>query len=194
MYRQEGWYGFFKGNGVNVARIAPFSAFEFYFYEVYKAQLFTEASITPSKKLLCGAFTGMTATALTYPLDLIRLKLSIRVDPGVDRPGMIGTGKYIYQKRGILGLYRGISSSLFVSLLFSHSVFSEHHSLRWCQDGSIRYNQDILLCRSNPSTETVDVHAYGWYRWNSGNDNCLSNRHNKEKDATLGNTRSRKVQ
>ena len=36
MWRNEGLYGFFKGNGVNVARIAPFSAFEFFFYDVYK--------------------------------------------------------------------------------------------------------------------------------------------------------------
>ena len=40
MWRHEGTYGFFKGNGVNVVRIAPFSAFEFYFYELYKYKLF----------------------------------------------------------------------------------------------------------------------------------------------------------
>jgi solute carrier family 25 phosphate transporter 23/24/25/41 len=36
MAKHEGFYGFMKGNGVNVIRIAPFSAFEFYFYELYK--------------------------------------------------------------------------------------------------------------------------------------------------------------
>ena len=40
MYRVEGVYGFFKGNGVNVVRIAPFSAFEFFFYEFYKQKIF----------------------------------------------------------------------------------------------------------------------------------------------------------
>ena len=40
MWRNEGFYGFFKGNGVNVVRIAPFSAFEFFFYDFYKHQLF----------------------------------------------------------------------------------------------------------------------------------------------------------
>jgi len=33
MWTKEGMKGFMKGNGVNVVRIAPFSAFEFYFYE-----------------------------------------------------------------------------------------------------------------------------------------------------------------
>jgi len=42
MWRNEGLYGFFKGNGVNVVRIAPFSAFEFFFYEFYKNTLFPD--------------------------------------------------------------------------------------------------------------------------------------------------------
>ena len=39
MWTHEGFYGLFKGNGVNVVRIAPFSAFEFFFYEFYKRLL-----------------------------------------------------------------------------------------------------------------------------------------------------------
>ena len=40
MYKTEGFVGFFKGNGATVAKIAPFSAFEFYFYEVFKNNLY----------------------------------------------------------------------------------------------------------------------------------------------------------
>ena len=36
MYKKEGFKGLFKGNGVNIVRIAPFSGFEFFFYELYK--------------------------------------------------------------------------------------------------------------------------------------------------------------
>jgi solute carrier family 25 phosphate transporter 23/24/25/41 len=36
MYKEEGWRGFFKGNGVNIVKIAPFSALEFFFYEFFK--------------------------------------------------------------------------------------------------------------------------------------------------------------
>ena len=79
MWRKEGIYGFFKGNGVNVARIAPFSAFEFFFYEVYRNNLFAGDNSSNFAKLCCGGLTGMTASTLTYPLDLIRTKLSIVV-------------------------------------------------------------------------------------------------------------------
>lgn len=40
MYKLEGYLGFFKGNGATVLKIAPFSAAEFYFYEVYKNKLY----------------------------------------------------------------------------------------------------------------------------------------------------------
>ena len=120
MYRKEGVYGFFKGNGVNVARIAPFSAFEFFFYEFYKTNLFAGDSTTNSSKLLCGGLTGMTASTLTYPLDLIRTKLAVIVDnptaEGMKKPSIIGTGVNIYRQGGFFGLYRGLPSTLFVSL------------------------------------------------------------------------------
>jgi len=90
-----------KGNGVNVLRIAPFSAFEFYFYELYKNNLMP-ADNPDSKlgKLMCGGLTGMTASTLTYPLDLIRTHLSLAVDKGVKR-SIIGTGVDIVQTKGI---------------------------------------------------------------------------------------------
>ena len=79
MWKHEGMYGFFKGNGVNVLRIAPFSAFEFYFYELYKHKVFGGNQTSIRDKFICGGMTGMTASFLTYPLDLIRTKLSINV-------------------------------------------------------------------------------------------------------------------
>ena len=79
MWKHEGLYGFFKGNGVNVVRIAPFSALEMFSYEVYKINLFSGDNSGNFAKLCCGGLTGMTASTLTYPLDLIRTKLSINL-------------------------------------------------------------------------------------------------------------------
>ena len=93
MWKIEGIYGFFKGNGVNVVRIAPFSAFEMFFYEYYKTNLFKGDSTSPLSKLCCGGLTGMTANTLTYPLDLIRTKLSVSVSDSKIKPSIIGTGK-----------------------------------------------------------------------------------------------------
>jgi len=112
MWRNEGVYGFFKGNGVNIVRIAPFSAFEFFFYDFYKSQLFEGDSSGNSAKLVCGGLTGMTASTLTYPLDLIRTKLSINVADSTIKPTIWGVGKQVVRENGIQGLYKGLPSSL----------------------------------------------------------------------------------
>ena len=64
MWQKEGMIGFFKGNGMTVLKIAPFSAIEFYCYEVYKSKLFPNKEkheFTYMEKILCGGLTGMTA-------------------------------------------------------------------------------------------------------------------------------------
>jgi len=77
MYTIEGWRGFFKGNGVNIVKIAPFSAFEFFFYELFKHTLFPNAAGNdPWSKLLCGGLTGCLSQTLVriIKINLFSLK------------------------------------------------------------------------------------------------------------------------
>lgn len=68
MWKHEGLRGFFKGNGTNMIRVAPFSAFEFFFYEFYKKFFFSHKSNHDyMPKLICGGMTGMTASTLVRP-------------------------------------------------------------------------------------------------------------------------------
>ena len=117
MWRNEGVRGFFKGNGVNIVRIAPFSAFEFFFYDFYKKQLFQGENSGNWAKLCCGGLTGMTASTLTYPLDLIRTKLAIHVADSTIKPSIYSVGKQIVKETGFTGLYKGLPATLFVSIL-----------------------------------------------------------------------------
>ena len=79
---------------------------------------------TSLSKLICGGMTGITASTLTYPLDLIRTKLSIQVT-NIDgtKPSIWWTGKKIVREGGsIRALYKGLPSTLFVSILFTLST------------------------------------------------------------------------
>jgi solute carrier family 25 phosphate transporter 23/24/25/41 len=82
MAKSEGMAGMMKGNGVNLVRIVPFSGLEFFFYEFYKQNLVGGYLNHNLEKLVCGGLTGMTASTITYPLDLIRTKLSIDTQAG----------------------------------------------------------------------------------------------------------------
>ena len=63
----------------------------------------------------------MTAATLTYPLDLIRTKLSVVVDnpkDGGSKPSILGTGRQIFRTDGFFGLYRGLFATFCVSTFF----------------------------------------------------------------------------
>ena len=62
MAKIEGMRGFFKGNGASVVKIAPFSALEFYFYDLFKNQLYPQKQkLSNSEKLIAGCLTGGVA-------------------------------------------------------------------------------------------------------------------------------------
>lgn len=120
MWREEGWKGFMRGNGTNCIRIVPYSAVQFGSYNLYKkyAENSPGADLSPIRRLLCGGAAGITSVIITYPLDIVRTRLSIQSASfaalekrGADErlPGMFRTMGLMYKKEGgILALYRGI--------------------------------------------------------------------------------------
>jgi len=119
MWREEGWKGFMRGNGTNCVRIVPYSAVQFGSYNFYKK--FFEpspgADLTSLRRLICGGAAGITSVVFTYPLDIVRTRLSIQSAsfaalggaPRSKLPGMWDTLVTMYKTEGgIFALYRGI--------------------------------------------------------------------------------------
>ncbi|KAG6832843.1 hypothetical protein H0H87_000197 [Tephrocybe sp. NHM501043] len=89
MWKEEGFKGFMRGNGINCLRIVPYSAVQFTTYEQLKKiadvivvllQFFTRhgsKELDTPKRLASGALAGITSVCSTYPLDLVRSRLSI---------------------------------------------------------------------------------------------------------------------
>ncbi|CAG8475481.1 6813_t:CDS:2 [Ambispora leptoticha] len=98
MWREEGLLGFLRGNGTNVIRIVPYSATQFAAYEKYKRLLLEEGKeeLDAKRRLTAGALAGVTSVSCTYPLDIVRTRLSVQ-------SATIG---------GIYALYRGLSPTL----------------------------------------------------------------------------------
>lgn len=121
MWQEEGWRGFMRGNGTNCIRIVPYSAVQFGSYNFYKRHLFESypgAELGPLMRLTCGGLAGITSVVFTYPLDIVRTRLSIQTASFADlgsrpksgkMPGMWATMVGMYKTEGgFLALYRGI--------------------------------------------------------------------------------------
>ncbi|KAK3305320.1 mitochondrial carrier domain-containing protein [Chaetomium strumarium] len=119
MWREEGWRGFMRGNGTNCIRIVPYSAVQFGSYNFYKKHFFERHpgdSLTPMSRLTCGGLAGITSVTFTYPLDIVRTRLSIQSASFAELgekpkklPGMWQTMVMMYRTEGgFTALYRGI--------------------------------------------------------------------------------------
>ncbi len=112
MYREEGLRGYWRGNGTNVARIAPFSAIQFVSFDIYKGLIIgDDAHASFVKTFTAGALTGMTASTLCYPLDLVRSVLSVQTSKE-HYAGIASAMRAIVKNDGLLGLYRGLGPTL----------------------------------------------------------------------------------
>ncbi|OJJ42024.1 hypothetical protein ASPZODRAFT_105920 [Penicilliopsis zonata CBS 506.65] len=120
MKKEEGWRGFMRGNGTNCIRIIPYSAVQFGSYNIFKkfAEPHPHADLSPVQRLVCGGLAGITSVTITYPLDIVRTRLSIQSASfaalgkrGANEklPGMFATMALMYRDEGgFIALYRGI--------------------------------------------------------------------------------------
>lgn len=67
IYRKEGFRGYFSGGLSSCIKEGTFGGFHYMFYEELKAQ--------GVDKAIAGVSSGMVATAMTHPFELIRAKL-----------------------------------------------------------------------------------------------------------------------
>ncbi|CAI5473352.1 unnamed protein product [Closterium sp. Yama58-4] len=92
-----------------VIRIIPYSAVQLFAYEMYKkAFLGKNGELSVPARLAAGACAGMTSTLITYPLDVLRLRLA--VDPA--SRGMRSVAMAMIREEGVLSFYKGLAPSL----------------------------------------------------------------------------------
>ena len=110
--------GMMRGNGTNVIRIVPYSASQFAAYEYFRSLLMEpgKTDLDSARRLTAGAGAGVVSVACTYPLDVVRTRLSVQSaslpinhTSQSKLPGIFRTLATIYKTEGgVFGLYRGL--------------------------------------------------------------------------------------
>ncbi|KAG0038202.1 hypothetical protein BGZ82_000829 [Podila clonocystis] len=141
LYQAGGIKTFFRGNGLNIIKIAPESAIKFYTYETSKWLIATHLSsltvqpiggsrsssskgsahvpeIATSGRFLAGGIAGLVSQFSIYPLETIKTRIMASTggkgaSTGVPVKLCIRTvAKEMWQRAGIRGFYRGLGPSL----------------------------------------------------------------------------------
>ncbi|XP_008805618.1 calcium-dependent mitochondrial ATP-magnesium/phosphate carrier protein 3-like [Phoenix dactylifera] len=117
IWREGHFLGFFRGNGLNVMKVAPESAIRFYTYEmlkdfIVKANGEDKSQIGASGRLVSGGLAGAVAQTVIYPMDLVKTRLQTYACEGGKVPNLGTLSKDIWLHEGPRAFYRGLVPSL----------------------------------------------------------------------------------
>lgn len=136
---------------------------------------FFEASpgepLSPGRRLLCGATAGITSVTFTYPLDIVRTRLSIQSasfsslqrEAGKKLPGMYETLVSMYKTEGgFTALYRGIIPTVAGVAPYVGLNFMIYESVReyFTPDGAANPSSAGKLCAGAISGAVAQTCTY----------------------------------
>lgn len=107
MLKEGGVRSLWRGNGINVLKIAPESAIKFAAYEQVKRLIRgnEKRQMTIYERFAAGACAGGVSQTVIYPLEVLKTRLALRKTG--QYAGILDAAKKIYFKEGIRSFYRG---------------------------------------------------------------------------------------
>jgi len=139
IFKEEGLSGLWKGNVVACLRLGPYSATKYFVFENTK-DFFAgpDGKIPDIKRAVCGALAGSSAVLLTYPLDLVKTRLTIQKE-GVGLDGTVYKKTYngtidcirkVAAEEGASALYKGLSPTLQGVIPFEAVQFTFYNTIK----------------------------------------------------------------
>ncbi|XP_071522196.1 mitochondrial adenyl nucleotide antiporter SLC25A23 isoform X3 [Panulirus ornatus] len=115
MLKEGGSKSLWRGNGINVLKIAPESALKFAAYEQAKRIIMQfggskDRELTIYERFVAGSFAGGFSQTVIYPLEVLKTRLALRKTG--QYKSIIDAGKKIYKQEGFRSFYRGYIPNL----------------------------------------------------------------------------------
>ncbi|TNM88192.1 mitochondrial adenyl nucleotide antiporter SLC25A24 [Takifugu flavidus] len=106
MLKEGGVTSLWRGNGINVLKIAPETAIKFMAYEQYKKLLSSEpGKVRTHERFMAGSLAGATAQTAIYPMEVLKTRLTLRKTGQYS--GMFDCAKKILKNEGVKAFYKG---------------------------------------------------------------------------------------
>ncbi|KAJ2300469.1 coenzyme A transporter [Coemansia sp. RSA 2706] len=134
IYREYGIRGLFQGHSMQLARIFPYAAIKFMSYEQLKRALGRRISDQNLRNFLAGSLCGVISVSVSYPLDMIRVRMAYITPTGGARAQRVrDVVKMIYQETahrfGVLNFFRGFPLTLMGIVPYGGVSFLTHEYL-----------------------------------------------------------------
>ncbi|XP_004421166.1 PREDICTED: calcium-binding mitochondrial carrier protein SCaMC-1-like [Ceratotherium simum simum] len=111
MVKEGGVISLWRGNGVNVLKIAPETAVKVWLYEQYMKFLSSEGvKLETIEKFASASLAGATAQSFVYPLEV--LKTNLAISRTGQHSGILDCARKIWKIERVTGFYKGYIPSL----------------------------------------------------------------------------------
>ncbi|CEF69829.1 EF-hand domain and Mitochondrial carrier protein family and EF-hand domain pair and Mitochondrial substrate/solute carrier repeat and Mitochondrial carrier domain-containing protein [Strongyloides ratti] len=114
LYNEGGFLGLWRGNGINVTKIAPESATKFMVYEQMKKfiqKLKGHDELTIYERLIAGSTAGAVSQTLIYPMEVLKTRLALRRTGQLEN-GLVNFSIQMYKTEGLRAFYKGYIPNL----------------------------------------------------------------------------------
>jgi solute carrier family 25 protein 43 len=121
IWKEEGFFAFYKGMSTSIIGVVPFAGGTFMAYEVLENHLWGKSKdkLTPLENFINGCLAASFAQTFSFPFDTIRKKLQAQsktvhdsMKPDVEFNGMMDAFVKTIKKHGPLGLWKGTTANL----------------------------------------------------------------------------------
>ncbi|CAO4386198.1 unnamed protein product [Caenorhabditis nigoni] len=134
LHAEGGLKSFWRGNGINVIKIAPESAMKFMSYDQIKRWIQEYkggAELTTYERLFAGSSAGAISQTAIYPMEVMKTRLALRRTGQLDR-GMIHFAHKMYDKEGIRCFYKGYLPNLLGIIPYAGIDLTVYETLKSC--------------------------------------------------------------
>uniref|UniRef100_A0A3B4DF59 EF-hand domain-containing protein n=1 Tax=Pygocentrus nattereri TaxID=42514 RepID=A0A3B4DF59_PYGNA len=106
MIKEGGVRSLWRGNGINVLKIAPESALKFMAYEQIKRLMgSSNETLGITERFVAGSLAGVIAQSTIYPMEVLKTRLALRKSGQYS--GISDCARQILKKEGVAAFYKG---------------------------------------------------------------------------------------
>ncbi|XP_023365639.1 calcium-binding mitochondrial carrier protein SCaMC-1-like [Otolemur garnettii] len=129
MIKEGGIFSLWRGNGVNIFKIAPETALKVGAYEQYKKWLSFDGSQPGiSERFISGSLAGVTAQTCIYPMEVLKTRLA--VGKTGEYSGITDCGKKLLRREGVRTFFKGYIPNLLGIIPYAGLDFAVYEVLK----------------------------------------------------------------
>ncbi|PBK74815.1 mitochondrial carrier [Armillaria solidipes] len=130
--RTQGFLALYRGNSLTLSRAVPHAALGYTVYDsASKILMPTPSDQTPFRRLIAGSIAGVSALPITYPFELVRVRMAVATQHSSLQPTLLTLIRSIYKEHlhtplvpgGLRNFYRGFIVTLTGTVPYRGGIF-----------------------------------------------------------------------